>query len=216
MEYTKNLRLSKPSYDDDVDIQVLNNNMDMLDEKVGNLPYLPLAGGTMQGNIVLPNRIGFKYGTKSELNFGKRDNKELVNVASDIFEFTCKENNEVFKIASGDVYYKNDKLIRDTYTSIGDFVGYIKLSTGVTIQWGFVNPSTTDGNIQHVTLQTPMATPNYAVFISRSNYTRNIKPDQDVPSNNATFNLTRTGFDILCARSTRGQAMFWFVIGGQL
>ena len=39
MEYTKNLNLSKPSYDDDVDVQVLNNNMDILDDKIGTLPY---------------------------------------------------------------------------------------------------------------------------------------------------------------------------------
>ena len=37
MEYTKNLKLSKPSYDDDVDVQVLNNNSDILDDFVANL-----------------------------------------------------------------------------------------------------------------------------------------------------------------------------------
>ena len=37
MEYTKNLKLSKPSYDDDVDVQVLNNNSDILDDFVTNL-----------------------------------------------------------------------------------------------------------------------------------------------------------------------------------
>ena len=34
MEYTQNLKLSKPSYDDDVDVQVLNNNMDILDSNI--------------------------------------------------------------------------------------------------------------------------------------------------------------------------------------
>lgn len=37
MEYTNNLKLSKPSYDDDVDIQVLNNNMDIIDNKFDSL-----------------------------------------------------------------------------------------------------------------------------------------------------------------------------------
>ena len=31
MKYTKNMKLSKPSYDDDVDVQILNNNVDILD-----------------------------------------------------------------------------------------------------------------------------------------------------------------------------------------
>lgn len=40
MDYTKNLRLSKPSYDDDVDIKIINTNMDMLDDNISNLDYV--------------------------------------------------------------------------------------------------------------------------------------------------------------------------------
>ena len=214
MEYTKNLRLSKPSYDDDVDIQVLNNNMDILDAKVGDLPYLPLDGGTMRGNIWLNQWVGLKYGNKSEFNFGNRDTKELVDVASDIFEFTCKENNKVFKVDKDDAYYNGDKLIRDLGTQKQDFTGYTKLSTGLIMQWGFVNPDANDGNIQHVTLPTPMPTPNYAVQVSRSNYTQSTVPNMNTPANTASFNCNRTGFDIICPRKDRGNAVFWFVIGG--
>lgn len=217
MEYTKNLKLSKPSYDDDVDIQVLNNNMDMLDEKVGDLPYLPLAGGTMQGDIKVPANTGLWYNATNYLNFNTTVfydvRKDTVVLKGDRFKYYTPSGKEFVADDTG-VWFNNDALIRDIYTNIQDFVGYIKLSTGVIMQWGFANPSLNDGNIQHVTLQTPMSTPNYVVFTSRSNYTQNIIPDQDVPSNNATFNLTKTSFDILCARSSRGQAVFWFVIGG--
>ena len=218
MEYTKNLRLSKPSYDDDVDIQVLNNNMDMLDEKVGNLPYLPLNGGKMQGNIQLSYNVGLWYNPTHYLNFYNTNfkgvYKDTVLLKGDRLKYYAPSGKEFVADDTG-VWFDNDELIRDTYTDLQDFTGYTKLSTGITMQWGFVNPSNSDGNIQHVTLRTPMPTSNYVVCTSRSNYTQNIKPDQDVPSNNATFNLTRTGFDILCARSSRGQAVFWFVIGGQ-
>lgn len=40
MDYTKNLKLSKPSYDDDVDIKIINTNMDMLDDNISNLNYV--------------------------------------------------------------------------------------------------------------------------------------------------------------------------------
>lgn len=40
MDYTKNLKLSKPSYDDDVDIKIINTNMDVLDYNISNLDYV--------------------------------------------------------------------------------------------------------------------------------------------------------------------------------
>lgn len=232
MDYTNNYKLSKPSYDDDVDIQIINNNMDILDDNLKRSndkfnQYLPLSGGTMQGDIKLPyNTWAGLHSTRgvtderlndvvcfASTNLGNSRLPSLVGRSERFTFFT--PNDKAFWIDNTGVWYDNDKLIRDTYTELQDFSGYTKLSTGVIMQWGFVNPTTSDGNIQHVTLKTPMPTPNYVVCISRSNYTQNIKPDQDVPSNNATFNLTTTGFDILCARSSRGQAIFFFVIGGK-
>ena len=65
MEYTTKYKLSKPTYDDDVDIQVLNKNFDIIDAKLqavsvsdntlhvddNNYPlnFLPLTGGTVTG-----------------------------------------------------------------------------------------------------------------------------------------------------------------------
>lgn len=225
MEKTTNYKLYKPSYDDDVDIQILNNNMDILDDNLKRnndkfKQYLPLSGGTMQGDITLPYNVGqgIKYNASNWIEFNETSfntvKKTTLSTKADRFKFYTPSGKE-FVIDDTGLWFDNDALIRDTLTNIEDFTGYVKLSTGVIMQWGFVNPSTSDGNIQHVTLKTPMPTPNYVVLTSRSNYTQNIKPDQDVPSNNATFNCTKTGFDILCARSSRGQAVFWFVIGGQ-
>ena len=225
MEKTTNYKLYKPSYDDDVDIQILNNNMDILDDNLKRNndkfnQYLPLSGGTMQGDITLPYNVGqgIKYNASNWIEFNETSfntvKKTTLSTKADRFKFYTPSGKE-FVIDDTGSWFDNDALIRDTLTNIEDFTGYAKLSTGVIMQWGFVNPSTSDGNIQHVTLKTPMPTPNYVVLTSRSNYTQNIKPDQDVPSNNATFNCTRTGFDILCARSSRGKAVFWFVIGGQ-
>lgn len=233
MEKTTNYKLYKPSYDDDVDIQILNNNMDILDDNLKRNndkfnQYLPLSGGTMQGDIKLPhNTWTGLHSTRSVSDERLNDVVCFANTTlngtqlpslvgrSERFTFYTPSD-KMFCVDDTGAWFDNDALICDRYTSIQDFIGYIKLSTGVIMQWGFVNPSGNDGNIQHVTLQTPMPTPNYVVFTSRSNYTQNIKPDRDVSSNNATFNLTRTGFDILCARSSRGQVVFWFVIGGQL
>lgn len=225
MEKTTNYKLYKPSYDDDVDIQILNNNMDILDDNLKRnndkfKQYLPLSGGTMQGDITLPYNVGqgIKYNASNWIEFNETSfntvKKTTLSTKADRFKFYTPSGKE-FVIDDTGSWFDNEALIRDTLTIIEDFTGYVKLSTGVIMQWGFVNPSTSDGNIQHVTLKTPMPTPNYVVLTSRSNYTQNIKPDQDVPSNNATFNCTKTGFDILCARSSRGQAVFWFVIGGQ-
>lgn len=219
MEKTTNYKLYKPSYDDDVDIQILNNNMDILDDNLKRNndkfnQYLPLSGGTMQGDIMLPNERAIRYDPNTCVKFIIQNELKTVRIEGERLSFNTP-NDKHFKVDDTGVWLDNDALIRDKYTIIQDFKGYIKLSTGVTMQWGFVNPSSNDGNIQHVTLQTPMPTSNYAVFTSRSNYTLNIKPDQDVPSNTATFNLTGTGFDILCSRSSRGKAVFWFVIGGQ-
>lgn len=233
MDYTNNYKLSKPSYDDDVDVQVINNNMDILDNNLKRNndkfnQYLPLSGGTMQGDIKLSynNWVGLRSTrivSDERLNdvvcFANTtlNGTKLPSLVGRSERFTFyTPSDKMFCVDNTGAWFDNDALIRDRYTSIQDFIGYTKLSTGVTIQWGFVNPSSNDGNIKHVTLQTPMPTPNYAVFTSRSNYTQNVKPDQDVPSNNATFNLTVTGFDILCARSSRGQAVFWFVIGGRV
>ena len=71
MEYTAKYKLSKPTYDDDVDIQVLNKNFDIIDSKLqsvsvsdntlhvddNNYPlnFLPLTGGNVTGEVTIQN-----------------------------------------------------------------------------------------------------------------------------------------------------------------
>lgn len=226
MEYTKNLRLSKPSYDDDVDIQVLNNNMDILDEQVGNLPYLPLTGGTMRGDIKLP------YNTLAGLHSTRTVSDERLNdvvcFANTIFNsvqlpsvvlrsdrltyFTPSDKQ--FVCDDTGIYYDNDALIRDLYTLNDEFSGYTKLSTGLLIQWGFVNPSGATPNIQHATFKIPMSSSSYCVVSSRSFYNNSLAGNFEGRWGSATFNFTKTGFDIACAEpKAYGSAEFWIAIG---
>lgn len=60
MDYTKNLKLYKPSYDDDVDIKIINANMDMLDDNISNLDYVK--------NVQTDN---------NGLTFTKKDNTQI-------------------------------------------------------------------------------------------------------------------------------------------
>lgn len=220
MKQTTNYKLYKPSYDDDVDIQILNNNMDILDDnlkrnfdKFGQ--YLPLSGGTMQGDIKLPNERAIRYDPNTCIKFIIQNDLKTIRLEGEQLSFNTS-NNKHFKIDDTGASFDGDKVITDLYTDIRDFIGYVKLSTGVIMQWGFVNSSTSDGKIQHVTLNTPMPTPNYAVQLSRSNYTQNITPNMNTPANTASFNCTKTAFDIISPRSDRGDVVFWFVIGGQI
>lgn len=110
MNYTKNLRLSKPSYDDDVDIKIINTNMDMLDDNISNLDYvknvqtdnngltftkkdnsqiqvpldyLPLTGGTVTGNVNINGELLVNdKAPQYELERLSNINNELYNISS--------------------------------------------------------------------------------------------------------------------------------------
>ena len=209
MEYTKNLMLSKPSYDDDVDVQILNNNMDILDAKVGDLPYLPLTGGMMTGDIWLNHDVGFKYGGKSALNFNKIKDIETLNAKADVFKF-----NDVFTIDSEAIKYNNDKVLLDKETSIGEFEGYTKSSNGVIMQWGYVETGDNDAMVKHVTFKHPMPNAKYVTFLTRSNVELTTPPILDQHFYTGSFNHTTTGLDIQCDEKEQGRMVFWLVIGG--
>lgn len=217
MDYTKNLRLAKPSYDDDVDVQVINNNMDILDEKVGSLPYLPLKGGKMQGNITVPFDVGLKYDDNHFLNFQQTsfNNKTLntLKMKGDRLKYYSSSGKE-FVVDDTGAFYDGDAIIRDIYTDIGWHSGYVKISTGLCIQWGYVNPKGSTYNVQHATFKTPMLNPQYAVVTSRSFGVNNKPSNVEMRWGSATFNLTTTGFDIVCAEpSAYGHTEFWIAIG---
>lgn len=217
MEYTKNLKLHKPSYDDDVDIQVLNNNMDILDDRVGKLPYLPLAGGTMQGDIKLPFDVGLSYDSAHWLNFQKTSfqgvSDTTLAMKGNRLKFYTPSKKE-FVVNNDGAFWDNDILISDVFSKNNEFSGIAKLSTGLLLQWGFVNPKGSTYNVQHATFKTPMASPSYVVLTSRSFYTGGLPSNRENRWGSTTFNFTTTGFDICCAEpSAYGTAEFWLAIG---
>ena len=82
------------------------------------------------------------------------------------------------------------------------------------IQWGYVNPRGSTYNVQHVTFSTPFVNPQYAVVTSRSYGTGNKASNYEGRWGSATFNMTATGFDIVCAEPTAyGHTEFWVAIG---
>lgn len=224
MNYTKNLNLSKPSYDDDVDVQVLNNNMDILDDNLQQTndkmnDYLPLAGGTMKGNIKVPYDIGLQFGqtdTTGFINFNATSLNDVVlptlKMKADRFKFYCPSGKE-FAVDDTGAWFNGDSLIRDLWTETGLYSGYTKLSTKTLIQWGYVNPTDSAGNIQHVTFQTPFVNPQYAVVVSKSNGTSGKPVGGAGDWWSATYNFTTTGFDIICDQKSYGNTVFWIAIG---
>lgn len=221
MDYTKNYKLSKPSYDDDVDIQILNNNMDILDDNLKrNLDtfgqYLPLSGGKMQGNIIVPYDLGLKMNDNHFINFNTTNfnNKALptLKLKSDRLKFYCPSGKE-FIIDDTGAWFNNDKVIMDLYTDIGWYSGYTKLNTGLLLQWGYVNPQGSAGNVQHVTFKTPMINQQYAVVVSKSYGVDRSAPNKAGEWWSATYNFTTTGFDIVCDQPSYGHTVFWIAIG---
>lgn len=226
MEKTTNYKLYKPSYDDDVDIQILNNNMDILDDNLKRnndkfKQYLPLSGGTMQGDIILPYNIwkGLRSVRNDEeyLSFNETLFKTVklptLCTKSSRFKFYYNDD-DAFTVDNTGAWFNNDRLIADTGTDVGWHSGYTKLSTGMLLQWGYVNPANSLYNVQHQTFSTPFADEHYAVVTSRSFGVDDKSASFEGRWGSATFNMTATGFDIICAQSsTYGHTEFWIAIG---
>lgn len=226
MEKTTNYKLYKPSYDDDVDIQILNNNMDILDDNLKRnndkiSQYLPLSGGTMQGDIKLPYgawqglrsvRNDEEYLTFNETSFNGVKLPTLCT-KSDRFKFYY-DGDTAFTVDNTGAWLGNEKVVTDLWTENGWHSGYTKLSTKTLIQWGYANPTDVAGNIQHVTFQTPFTNPQYAVVVSKSNGTSG-KPTGGTAGDwwSATYNFTTTGFDMICDQKSYGHTYFWIAIG---
>lgn len=218
MKKTTNYKLYKPSYDDDVDIQILNNNMDILDDNLKRnndkfSQYLPLSGGTMQGDIMLPNERAMRYDPNTCIKFIIQNELKTIRLEGEQLFFNTP-NDRQFKVDDTGLNFDGDNVILDSYTDIGWHAGYVKLSTGLCIQWGYVTPRGSTYNVQHATFQTPMLNPQYAVVTSRSFGVDNKPSSIEMRWGSATFNLTTTGFDIVCAEpSAYGRTEFWIAIG---
>lgn len=225
MEKTTNYKLYKPSYDDDVDIQILNNNMDILDDNLKrNLDkfgqYLPLSGGTMQGDIKLPYNTwqGLRSARNNEeyLSFNETSFKTVklptLCTKSSRFKFYYNDD-DAFTIDNTGVWFNNDEVPHIVGQSLSATHGYTKSSNGLTLQWGYVSAGANDGNVQHVTFETPMKNTNYLVFVSKSNYIEGKPPTDNGAWYSATYNFTSTGFDVICDSNDTAKFWFWFAIG---
>lgn len=227
MEKTTNYKLYKPSYDDDVDIQILNNNMDILDDNIKRNndkfnEYLPLIGGTMKGDIKLPynnsNRNGL-HSTRSDQDYLTFVNTIFKGVSlptlatrSERFKFYTPSNRE-FVVDDSGAWYNGDKIPQILSESLAPTHGYVKLSNGLALHWGYVLAGANDGNVQHVTFETPMKNKNYIVFTSKSNYENGKPPVASGEWYSATYNYTSTGFDVICDSNDISKFWFWFAIG---
>lgn len=221
MNYTKNYNLHKPSYDDDVDIQVINNNTDVIDAELQHIVdrfknYLPLIGGMMSGNINVPYNVGLNFDNNHFINFNTTAaNGEVLptlKLKSDRLKFYCPNGNEFVVDDSGISYGGND-ILCGKYTNIDDFSGTLKLTNGLLLQWGFVNPENYDANHKTVTLPLPFYNGNYAVFTSKSNYTKNAPDTIGGEYYNISYKCTSTNFVIICDSKDTGEAVFWLAIG---
>lgn len=117
MEYTKNLKLSKPSYDDDVDIQIINTNMDMLDDNISKLDYVKNVQTDDNG-----------------LTFTKKDNSQI-QVPLNYLKLTGGN-------VTGDITVKDKPVISIEETITSDDGYCIKYSNGYMEQHYKIRPTT--------------------------------------------------------------------------
>lgn len=221
LEYTTNLNLFKPSYDDDVDIQVINHNMDVLDneiKKAGDIDlsqyalkkdYLPLAGGAMKGNIQLPELIGLMFSAKSNLNFSNSERKETLNINAD--KLNCNIAGKPFVIVGDSITYDGNDLI---IASKG--ADFVKLSNGLTFQWGFISKPDSVTFSSLITLPTPMNTSNYLVVCTRDSV---LGPDMTTyPDRFGDYIIssahTVTNFMLSLYQPSARSGWGWLAIGG--
>lgn len=240
MEYTKNLKLSKPSYDDDVDIQVLNNNMDIIDNRISNVRnYLPLTGGTMSGNITLPFDVGLNYDGNHWLNFQTTNFKGVADTTlamkGNRLKFYTPSAKE-FVVQDSGAYWdgkllltEDDKgaldVIKESKLSYG--TGYTKLNNGLLLQWGYFQPTnegssdnndgsgtTSDYAVSYnVTLPLPFADTGYTVFTNRSNVTEDRMVNMASKDGCLTAKFTTTSFCCGAFPRKYNRQIHWLAIG---
>ena len=220
MKLTTNYNLYKPDYDDTIDVNYLNQNMDIIDNqlrKAGDIDlsayalkkdYLPLKGGTMTGNIKLSDMIGLVFGTKGCLNFTTDANKETLNMTADVLK--CMIAGKPFVIDNKSITYDGNYLV--TAENGNNFV---KLSNGLIFQWGFfyINDKMKTFTI---TLPTPMSTNNYVVACTRdtlSNTDANVTGDV-FGDYRYTYNHTLTNFKISISQTRTKTPYSWLAVGG--
>lgn len=136
MDYTKNLKLSKPSYDDDVDIKIINTNMDMLDDNISKLDYvknvqtdnngltftkkddtqinvplnyLSLTGGTVKGDTEFTGKLTNNGKIVGQLFDGSAEIKSILDwdKMRDVYGSTMVSTTTIYKGKSKTITYPN-------------------------------------------------------------------------------------------------------------
>lgn len=136
MDYTKNLKLSKPSYDDDVDIQIINKNMDILDDNISNLDYVKnvqtdnngltftkkdnstikipldywkLTGGSVKGNTEFTGKLTNNGKIVCQLFDGSAEIKSILDwdKMKDVYGSTMTSTTTIYKGKSKTITYPN-------------------------------------------------------------------------------------------------------------
>lgn len=216
MNYTKNLKLFKPSYDDDVDIQIINKNMDLLDNKVGDLPYLPLTGGAMSGDINLPIDIGLRHDVNTVIKFITQNGLKTVRFEGERLSFETNKGT-TFKVDDVDIRFNNKVIPQIDDIGTSENGGYIKLSNGLTLQWGAVPMSKVSYEATEVTFLTPMPSANYSVIVNKTNLTSD-RSDKKLGGEwiCLTYNHKTTGFTVTNDNNNFGLFVNWIAVGGKI
>lgn len=208
MEYTTNFNLSKPSYDDDVDVAQLNRNMDILDDSISK--YLPLLGGTMLGDIIMSNGTKLKN-ENSFIKFNTTETKSAIETQSDTLK--CATGNKEFILNSEGAWYDGHEIARIIEYDSGVHGGYIRLSNGFTIQWGYQLHSDHVTWSRRCNFTIPMTTDTYSVFIARTNGIGNPPNTSADQSYEVSYKQTTTGFEISCGAKEFSERSVWLAIG---
>ena len=147
MDYTKNLKLSKPSYDDDVDIQIINTNMDMLDDNISNLDYvknvqtdnngltftkkdnstikvplnyLKLTGGSVKGNTEFTGKLTNNGKIVGQLFDGSAEIKSILawDKTKEVYGSTMVTKTTIIKDVQKTITYPNWCIFSDVLGTV--------------------------------------------------------------------------------------------------
>lgn len=137
--YTENYNLVKPSYDKDIDVQDINNNMDAIDNIINGLDFVQNA-----------------FTDESGLHLNKRDG-DIIDIPLDYLKLTGGNVTGNITVKNCPVIYIVDTITTGTQTAV-------KLSNGTLIQYGTIdNPGNVNVMLTY-TFASPFIDSSYLVF----------------------------------------------------
>lgn len=215
MEYTKNLRLSKPSYDDDVDVQVLNINMDIIDDRLADEPYLPIKGGNVTGNVNFVNGASAKF--VNGINDGavrmQSDGTMDVGVAtSDVVNKLNLSSRNRPTWSLGSDITKQIAMLDDIIVAQKlDRIGFVKFASGLIIQWGESDFNTST----YLDVTLPIACKVFIATCSDSIVNIRTRGDEFFVNWNSGYSNNNTSIRFLTTNTATGNFV-WICIGKEV